>query len=96
MTGTHVTAGAVGPDFGAVAGSGAFDRVIGALLTVALISAAGMVVVCAITWAISSTTGNWQSAARARTGVLVAAAGAALTGAALAWANWLLHTGAAL
>ena len=95
MTGAP-QAGAVAPDFGAVAAAGGLERIVGALLTVALIAAVAMVVVCAITWAISSSTGSWHTAARARTGVLVAAGGAALTGGALAWANWLLHTGASL
>ncbi|QTE31545.1 hypothetical protein J4E96_14810 [Pengzhenrongella sicca] len=86
----------MGPDFGAVAASVGLARIVGALLTVALIAAVGVLVGCAVTWAISSTSGSWHTAARARTGVLVALGGAALTGSALAWVNWLLHTGASL
>ncbi len=91
-----VQAGDVRPDFGAVASTGQLDHLIGALLTIALITAVGMLVVCAVTWAVATGCGSWQAATRARTGVLVALAGATLTGGALAWTNWLLHTGAAL
>ena len=96
MTCAHLIADTVSPDFGAVAATGALAQIVGALLTVALISAVGMLIVCAVTWAISSNAGSWHTAARARTGVLVALGGAALTGGALAWANWLLHTGTSL
>ena len=40
--------------------------------------------------------GGWHTAQKAKTGVLVALAGATLTGGALAWANWLLDLGAHL
>ena len=50
----------------------------------------------AAAWAISSSNGSWQSAAKAKAGVFVALGGAALTGGALAWANWLLDVGTAL
>ncbi|MFH5823108.1 DUF6112 family protein [Georgenia sp. AZ-5] len=92
----RLRAGPVRPDFAAVAATGELERVVGALLTVALITAVAMVVVCAAVWALTAHTGNWSTAARARTGVLVALAGAGLTGAALAWTNWLLDTGARL
>lgn len=92
----RLRAGSVNPDFAAVAATGELERVLGALLTIALIAAVAMVVVCAAVWAITAHTGNWATAARARTGVLVALAGAGLTGAALTWTNWLLHTGASL
>ena len=91
-----VRAGEVGPNFGAVTAAGQLEHVIGALLTLALITAVGVLIVCAVTWAIATGTGSWQTATRARTGILVALAGAALAGGALAWTNWLLHTGAAL
>ncbi|QAY68777.1 DUF6112 family protein [Xylanimonas protaetiae] len=84
------------PDFGAVTNTDQIAHLIGGLLTVALITAIGVLIVAAVTWAIATGTGAWQTATRARTGVLVALAGATLTGAALAWTNWLLNTGAAL
>lgn len=87
---------AVAPDFGAVAAADDLERVIGALLTIALIAAVALLLVCAITWAIAASSGSWHTVARARTGVLVSIAGAALTGGALAWTNWLLDLGSTL
>ena len=87
---------AVGPNFGAVAASGELARVIGALLTITLVIAVGAVVVCAVTWALTASTGHWHTAMRARTGVWVALAAAVLAGGALAWTNYLLGVGASL
>jgi len=84
------------PDFGAVGGSSELRRIVGALLTYGLITAVLMVVICAATWAISSSSGSWHTASKAKVGLLVAIGGAALTGGALAWANWLLDVGATL
>ncbi|QAY63539.1 hypothetical protein ET495_10090 [Xylanimonas allomyrinae] len=86
----------VTPDFGAVAAAGDLSAVIGALLTIALTVAVATLIVCSVTWAIAAGTGAWQVTARARTGVLVALGGAALSGGGLAWLNWLLNTGAHL
>lgn len=86
----------VGPDFGAVGGSSQLRSIIGALLIYSLIISALMVIVCAATWAIGSSSGSWQTASKAKTGLFVALGGAVLTGGALAWANWLLDLGAAL
>lgn len=86
----------VGPDFGAVGGSGDLRAMVGALLTYGLIIAVLMVITCGATWAISSSNGSWQAASKAKTGVFVALGGAALTGGALAGANWLLDVGAQL
>ncbi|GAW49282.1 MULTISPECIES: DUF6112 family protein [unclassified Nocardioides] len=86
----------VGPDFGAVGGSSQLRAIVGALLTYGLIVAVLMVVICAATWAIGSAQGSWQTASKAKTGLFVAVGGAVLTGAALAWANWLLDVGASL
>ncbi len=85
-----------GPDFGAVGGSHQLRRIVGALLTYGLITAVLMVVICAATLAISSSTGSWHTASKAKVGLFVAIGGAALTGGALAWANWLLDVGATL
>lgn len=84
------------PDFGAVGGSGQLRQIVGALLTYALITAALMVVVCAAAWGLASANGSWQAATKAKIGLVVALGGAALTGAALAWANWLIDIGASL
>lgn len=86
----------VGPDFGAVGGSSQLRAIVGALLTYGLIVAVLMVVICAATWAIGSAQGSWQTASKAKAGLFVALGGAALTGGALAWANWLLDVGATL
>ncbi len=85
-----------GPDFGAVGGSSELRRMVGALLTYGLLVAVLMLIVCAAGWAIGSANGSWQTASKAKTGVLVALFGAVLTGGALAWANWLLDVGAQL
>jgi hypothetical protein len=86
----------VSPDFGAVGGSSHLRAIVGALLTYGLIVAVLMVVVCAATWAISSTQGSWHTTSKAKVGLFVALVGAALTGGALAWTNWLLHVGTSL
>jgi len=86
----------VAPDFGAVGGSNELRKVVGALLTYGLVTAALMVVTCAATWAIGSAQGSWQTASKAKVGLFVALGGAALTGGALVWANWLLDVGATL
>ena len=82
----------VGPDFGAVTGSGLYP-IIGALLTIALVTAVGMLGVCAAIWAVASAVGSWQVTSKARTGVLLAALGAVLSGGALSWINWLIDLG---
>lgn len=86
----------VGPDFGAVGGSADLRQIVGALLTYSLIISVSMVITCGATWAISSSSGSWHAASKAKTGLFVAVGGAALTGGALAWANWLLGIGASL
>ncbi len=84
---------AVGPDLGAVGGSGDLRAIVGALLTYGLIVAVLMLIVSATAWAIASSSGSWHTAQKAKFGCLVAIGGAALTGAALTWANWLLDIG---
>jgi hypothetical protein len=96
MTITTALLPLVGPDFGAVGGAGDLRTIVGALLTYGLVIAVLMVIVCAATWAIGSAQGSWQTASKAKTGLLVALGGAVLTGAALVWANWLISVGASL
>lgn len=83
----------VGPNFGAVGGSGDLRAIVGALLTYGLIVAVLTLVISATTWAISSSSGNWHTAQKAKRGCFVAIGGATFTGAALTWANWLLDIG---
>lgn len=82
----------VGPDFSAVTGTRLYP-IIGALLTIALVTAVAMLAVCAFAWAIASASGNWQATSKARTGVLISVAGSVLTGGALVWTNWLIDLG---
>ncbi|WP_300578892.1 DUF6112 family protein [uncultured Nocardioides sp.] len=89
----HQVARTIGPDFGALGGSGNLRAIVGALLTYGLIVAVLMLVVSAATWAIASSAGSWHTAQKAKLGCFVAIGGAALTGAALTWANWLLDIG---
>ena len=56
------------PDFGAVGGAGDLRAIVGALLMYVLVFAVLAILVCAITWAISSSSGNYQSAMRSRAG----------------------------
>lgn len=81
------------PDFGAVGGAGDLRVIVGALLMYVLVFAVLAILICAATWAIASTSGNYQSAMRARTGLLVAVGAAALAGAAVAWMNFLIGVG---
>lgn len=81
------------PDFGAVGGIGDLRDVVGALLTYVLIFAVLTILICAVTWAIASSSGNYQSAARARAGVLVAIGAAVLAGGGVAWMNFLIGVG---
>ncbi|TFC44875.1 hypothetical protein E3T24_13960 [Cryobacterium sp. TmT2-59] len=84
------------PDFGAVGGTAELRAIVGALLTFVLIFAVLMLVICAIVWAISSSSGNISSAVRARTGFLVSIGAAALAGAGVTWVNFLLGVGASI
>ena len=81
------------PDFGAVGASSELASVIGALLTIVLIGAVLTLLVSATIWAIASHTGNPYTAQKARVGVFVALGTAALAGAGIAWANFLLTIG---
>jgi len=92
----HLRANDVGPDFGAVGGANDLRAIVGALLTYGLIVAVLVLVVCAATWALASSSGSWHTSQKAKVGCLVALGGATLTGSALAWANWLLGIGAHL
>ena len=83
----------IGPDFGAVRGAGDLSSLVGALLTYGLIVAVLMLVVSVTTWAVSSSSGSWHTAQKAKLGCFVAIGGATLTGTALTWANWLLDIG---
>ncbi len=80
------------PDFGATSGAG-LGTVLGALLTIVLVVAVLMILISAITWAISSSHGNPTLAQKAKAGLWVGIAAAALAGAAVAWLNFLIGIG---
>lgn len=84
------------PDFGAVGGASDLRTVAGALLTFVLVTAVLMLIICAIGWAMSASSGNYQAATRARTGLWVAIGAAATAGAGAAWLNWLIDLGSTL
>jgi hypothetical protein len=84
------------PNINGVGGAGQLKTVIGALMTIVLIVAVLMIVVCAATWAVASSHGSYAAAMKARTGLLVAVGAAALDGAAIAWLNFLLGIGPTL
>ncbi|MGO4680248.1 DUF6112 family protein [Microbacterium sp. 2MCAF23] len=84
------------PDFGAVGAATVFGQVIGALLTFVLVFAVLMLIINAIVWGIASSHGNYQTVRRARIGLFVALGAAALAGAGVAWANFLLTLGSPL
>ena len=84
------------PDVGALTGSARLEEVAGALLTFVLVVAVMMLVICAITWAIASATGNVSAAVKSRTGILVALGAAVMAGGAVAWLNWLVSVGSTL
>ncbi|MGB3373930.1 MAG: DUF6112 family protein [Microbacterium sp.] len=81
------------PDFGSLSGIADLKVVIGAALTLILIVAVLMVIVSAIIWAIATSTGNPEIAAKAHAGVFVALGAAVLAGGAVAWVNWLISVG---
>ena len=81
------------PDFGGVGAADDLRSIVGALLMFVLVIAVLMLVVSAIIWAISSSTGNAHTATKARIGAWVALGTAALAGAGVAWINFLLDVG---
>lgn len=82
----------ISPDFGA----DDLRSVVGALLTIVLVTAVHIFVTCAVVWAIATSHGNHQTEARARTGAWTAMGVAALAGGRVAWMNWLLALGSTL
>lgn len=81
------------PDFSGVGDASDLHAVVGALLMFVLVVAVLMLIVCAIIWAIASSSGNYQAATKARTGLFVSLGAATLAGAGVAWVNFLLDVG---
>ena len=84
------------PDFGGVGGDDDLRAIVGTLLMFVLIIAVLALIVCAIIWAVASSSGNYQAATRARIGLFVAIGTAALAGSGVAWVNFLLGVGSQL
>lgn len=76
------------PDFDGLSGITDLRAVAGALLTVVL-----MLIISAIAWATATAHGNYTTASKSRTGILVALGAAILAGAGVAWLNWLINLG---
>ena len=91
-----VVAVTVFPDFGATTGAGSLGEIVGALLMMLLAGSVGTVLVCAVVWAMATSTGNGRAAGRARAGLLVAVAVAVVAGGAGVWVNWLIALGSRL
>ena len=81
------------PDLSGVGGRSTLIEIVGALLTMVLIVAVLMLVVSGIVWAVSSSAGNPQTAAKGKVGVFVALGAAVLAGAGVTWMNFLLSLG---
>ena len=81
------------PDFSGVGGASDLRAIVGALLMFVLVIAVLMLIVCAIVWAVASSSGNYQAATKSRTGLFVSVGAAALAGAGVAWVNFLLGVG---
>lgn len=81
------------PDLGGVGGQSTLVSIVGALLTITLIVAVLMMIISGIVWAVSSATGNAQSAGKGKAGVFVALGASVLAGAGVAWMDFLLNLG---
>ncbi len=84
------------PNFDGVGAAAELQSIVGALLMFVVVTAVLMLIVCAIVWAIASSSGNYQAATKARVGLFVAIGAAALAGAGVAWMNFLLDIGTEL
>lgn len=86
----------VHPNINALDGTGQLRSVAGALLMIALIVCVLSMIISAVVWAVATAGGNYQTAARGRTGVIVALVAAILAGSAVAWLKFLIDVGSTL
>ena len=77
-------------------GLGQLQKIVGSLITVAVIAAVAGVVISAGMWAIGNHSANPQIAGRGKSGVMVAAAAAVLAGGALAIVNFFFNIGSGI
>jgi len=82
----------VTPDTSAVTGT-TLESVVGALLTIVLVASVASLIAAAIMWAYGQANGNYQIASKGKAGVLVALGAAILSGAGVAWTNFLINVG---
>ena len=85
----------VTPDFSATDGT-TLATIVGALLTIVLITAIASLIAAAILWAYGHATGNYHATHTGKLGVLVALGAATLSGAGVAWINFLIGVGEGL
>lgn len=64
-------------------------------MIVLIVSVLAMII-SAVVWAVTSAGGNYQTAVRSRTGVIVALGAAVLAGSAVAWMKFLINLGSSL
>jgi hypothetical protein len=86
----------ISPNTTGLPGISELQNIVGALLTFGLIAAVAGLVISAMVWAVASHSGNVHLVGRAKSGVLVSAAAAMLTGGAVALISFFSHAGAAL
>lgn len=76
------------PNLDGIGGPSQLKTVIRALMSIMLIVAVLMMIVCAATWGVGSPHGNYPAATKARTGLLVAAGAVTLDGAGMPWIDF--------
>ncbi|MDR2374748.1 MAG: DUF6112 family protein [Bifidobacteriaceae bacterium] len=69
---------------------------VGALLAIVLIASVASLVAAGVCWAFGEAAGNYQLSAKGKTGVVASLGAAALSGAGVAWANFLVSVGQTL
>ena len=77
-------------------GLGQLQKIVGSLITVAVIAAVAGVLISAVMWAVGNHSANPQIAGRGKSGVMVAAAAAILAGGALAIVNFFFNIGSGI
>ena len=87
--GVNITANDTG-----LPGLGQLQKIVGSLITVAVIAAVAGILISAGMWAIGNHSANPQIAGRGKSGVMVASAAAILSGGALAIVNFFFNIGA--
>ena len=88
--------GDVSPNTTGLPGITTISNIVGALLTIGLISCVAGLVIASIVWAIGSHSSNPNLAGRGKTGVLVALVAAILIGGANVLVNFFVATGKGL